>query len=303
MKVSILIRVNGNQPFLVHAVRSALNQVTKYDFDVWIILDRPGDEVLSVLKTFNDPKLREFWPTSIGFSAPITELIQHLQCDFIAILDSDDLMDSQRIQRQIDFLLDNPNVGAVGSSIVLIDSNGQEVSRRTFPTNSRDVHRNRFKKIPLAHPASMIRRSVLIEAGGYRSFYDFAEDYDLWLRILEISEITNLPDYLTCYRIHDNQTNSAKISSNVLAGVLARKSGCRRKRGASDYSDKYTSPRKLLRNPVILAEVVWRTQTRKYSQKAVKLRRDKDFLRFGLILLILMILNPKLIWVKFRSYK
>ena len=52
----------------------------------------------------------------------------------------------------------------------------------------------------------MFRKSNVLALGGYRSIYDGAEDYDLWLRLNNQKNIVNIPEYLTYFRIHENQS-------------------------------------------------------------------------------------------------
>lgn len=54
----------------------------------------------------------------------------------------------------------------------------------------------------IAHPTAMIRRDVLVKAGGYRAQYEHSEDLDLWLRLAEQGRLANLPQALFKYRRH-----------------------------------------------------------------------------------------------------
>ncbi|HEX7706654.1 MAG TPA: hypothetical protein VF701_09390, partial [Thermoanaerobaculia bacterium] len=46
------------------------------------------------------------------------------------------------------------------------------------------------------------RRLPLLAAGGYTPEFEWAEDYDLWLRTARLGKFHNLPEPLTAYRIH-----------------------------------------------------------------------------------------------------
>ena len=76
-------------------------------------------------------------------------------------------------------------VSVVGSSVLLIDELGQIFGEKFYEANNLIIKERRFHSLPTAHPSAMFVRSRVIDAGGYRKFYDYSEDYDLWLRILE----------------------------------------------------------------------------------------------------------------------
>jgi hypothetical protein len=66
----------------------------------------------------------------------------------------------------------------------------------------------------------MMRRSVVLRVGGYRSGFDSSEDYDLFLRLAEIGRLANLPDILLRYRLH---AKSLTLSRAEIQRQLAQK--------------------------------------------------------------------------------
>jgi hypothetical protein len=67
----------------------------------------------------------------------------------------------------------------------------------------------------------MLRKKAVNFVGGYRSEFNGAEDYDLWIRLSRIGQIVNIPEPLTNYRLHENQTSGrnkdfqVKLDANV----------------------------------------------------------------------------------------
>ena len=70
-------------------------------------------------------------------------------------------------------------------------------------------------KNPIIHPATMFRKSLAQRVGGYKPGTEPAEDYDLWLRLSNISEIENLNRVLIYYRIHENNYSRVKMGFYV----------------------------------------------------------------------------------------
>jgi len=87
---------------------------------------------------------------------------------------------------------------------VLFRSNEQSevVGTRAYPITDDEIRRRMIVLNCIAQPAVMARRAALIEAGGYSPRFEFAEDYDLWLRTARLGKLHNLPEPLLSYRIH-----------------------------------------------------------------------------------------------------
>jgi len=129
--------------------------------------------------------IRIFELSSIGIATRLNSLASESNYEFLCILDSDDRMLSDRIETQVNFLIDNPQCAAVGSSISIINKDGDKVGEKGFSTDTETISRNKYSQLPLAHPAASLRKSALESVGGYRDFFFPSEDYDLWLRLLE----------------------------------------------------------------------------------------------------------------------
>src|SRR5262249_13334246 len=54
----------------------------------------------------------------------------------------------------------------------------------------------------ICHPSVMMRKDAIVQIGGYREQYQFAEDLDLFLRMAEIGRLANLSEALLEYRQH-----------------------------------------------------------------------------------------------------
>lgn len=303
MEIAVIIRVHGEAPYLFDAVNSVLEQDCSIPFSLWLVLDRVAPSTQKEIHNRMPPGVQLFLPQSSGYSSPLNELLTVISPEYVAILDSDDEMVPGRLEKQHQFLSANPKSAVVGSSIKLIDEDGEICGERVFQTNSAVIWDRRFSSLPVAHPSVMYVRSKVIEVGGYRKFYDTAEDYDLWLRILEVYEINNLPQYLTRYRVHPNQTTSLHIRRNVLAGVASRISGIRRSKGKSDYSDDFSNIEKLLWKPRISIEVNFRAIKRLLWDKAIYAKRFNHPLKMGLVLSLLLLVDFKETVRKLKVYK
>ena len=80
----------------------------------------------------------------------------------------------------------------------------------------------------MAHGTAMVRRSALIEAGGYDERFQFAQDYDLWLRLSEIGELRNIGEYLYALRRWEGAITNAKKEMQDQYAEYARQEAQRR---------------------------------------------------------------------------
>jgi glycosyltransferase involved in cell wall biosynthesis len=161
----------------------------------------------------------------IGIVSALNTGISNSSGIYIARLDADDCMSSDRLKIQVDFLKSNPHIGVVGSQVTYINEVGDKIAESRYLNGYVFDSPNSFKNCSIAHPSVMIRRDVLEKVGGYTSLLiyrgvDFAEDFFLWLRISKISLLFNLQDPLTYYRQHENQVSRSKMSITSLASLL-----------------------------------------------------------------------------------
>jgi hypothetical protein len=150
--------------------------------------------------------------------------------EFIARMDADDVSLPRRFESQVDFLRSNPQIALVGSSMTLIDSKGDVLRHIPYPTGHALVKLKMQKECSLAHPTVMVRREALSALGGYRPAFHHAEDYDLWLRLIERYEIDNLPESFLLYRQHGSSVSHRFRQTQVLSSIFAQE--CHRLRSA-----------------------------------------------------------------------
>lgn len=222
-KVLVLLPIFGEAPHLEVALESILAQSFN-DWNLVAVLDRPTDSLrsrLAVLGTFQG-RLRVVESLRPGISEALNAGVLVEDCDFLARIDADDWMESDRLSRQVDFLEENPNVVCVGSQTRNIDVEGRPIEVSKLPTSQAQVRAMMQDFNVISHPSTMIRASALRQVGGYDKRFDGAEDYHLWLRLLRIGDIQNLVEALTNYRVHENQISRQSDSTLGLLECLVR---------------------------------------------------------------------------------
>jgi len=136
-------------------------------------------------------------------------------------MDADDISLPGRLVKQADYLCRHPRIGALGTQAIAIDAEGNWGRRIRVPVDPTAIRSTLETSSPLIHPTVMIRRELLLSAGGYRSMFDGAEDYDLWLRLSRCTQIANLGEALLLYRRHKGQTSRQRTFRQARLSALA----------------------------------------------------------------------------------
>lgn len=130
--------------------------------------------------------------------------------EYVARMDSDDLMYPDRLEKQLNYMLMNPNVDICGTQIKNMLTN-QQSRHKTIITKDEYLYTDWF----LNHPTVMFKKSKILNLGAYEEDIEYApEDLLLWIKALKSGYIIhNLQEVLLDYRLHDNNA-SQKDSKN-----------------------------------------------------------------------------------------
>jgi glycosyltransferase involved in cell wall biosynthesis len=221
-KVSILIPVSGNPVYLSQTIESIISQTYK-NFEVIIVLNNADEWAKSYLRVIleQDKRFTVMCTVEKGISNALNVGLGKIKNSFVCRIDSDDLMEPRRIEKQVKFLLENPDIGVVGSQVKRINEEGCLIGASNFPTNTNDVKDCLTIRNPIAHPSVMFRRELVDDVAGYQSQFDGAEDYDLWLRLRDKTRLANINECLTSYRVWPKQETSRNAYlTRQLTGLL-----------------------------------------------------------------------------------
>ena len=292
--VDVLIRAHGDSRYLENAIESVQTQMFAGELRIHVTMFELRPELLSRLAAMSIRKEVCLHPCDkAGYAYPLNLMIQCAEGRYVAILDHDDLMHKSRIQRQFDFLELHPDVSAVGSSVRLIDSLGNEIGSHHYESRPEKIRNSISRKSPLAHPAAMISREALTHIGGYRDFYDTAEDYDLWLRLSEFSNLSNLGETLTDYRLHESQVTHTSRFRNLTASIAAVESAKRRRSRVPEIHELFDTPHEYGERLSVKTRVNYQIFCENLLRNFRRFSLDYSVLRAGFYLALLILVNPK----------
>lgn len=206
-KVSVLVPLyNTNENHLKEMIESVLSQ-TFTDFEFLLLNDSPENTTLrSIVESYNDNRIvYSENPKNLGISASRNKLIEIARGEYLAIFDHDDICLPKRLELQVAYMDNHPEVGVCSGWTQEIPKN----CIRKWPEDNEAIKTELMNYCCVQHSAAMIRKSTLVEHGiRYEQIYSPAEDHMLWIRLMAVTMFHNIQQPLIKYRRHqDNTTN------------------------------------------------------------------------------------------------
>jgi len=223
MLVSVVIPNHNGGKFILECINSVLNQTHK-DIEIVVVDDDSTDDSLSVISHFSDA-IKVLNSNSRGASHARNLGISQARGQFIALLDSDDLWEPTKIQKQM-ALITTENLG-------LVYCHGIEfgVSNQQNRLHKAQYHGDCYKEfelnpgrsiIELGCSTALIRKELFYEAGLFdTSFQGAAEDWDLFRRICRITHVGYIDEALIMYRRHPESVSMRDLTDFIFGNELA----------------------------------------------------------------------------------
>jgi len=211
-RVSVVMAVHNGLPFLRQAVESILHQ-TLGDLEFVIVDDGSQDGTWEALQRWaaTDSRIRLLRnQRNLGVAEARNRGIAAASADYLACQDADDESHPRRLELQADFLDAHPEVGLLAAFPELVDERGVPLASDAYPrlVDNDRLQAQLLESNCLCAGSVAFRAGVLRLVGGYDQTLAPSEDYDLWLRMAEVTHIACLPDALYRYRQHDSSASA-----------------------------------------------------------------------------------------------
>ena len=209
-KISVVMPAYNAEKYIGKSIDSILNQ-TYGDFEFIIINDGSKDSTKEIILSYSDNRIVYLEnEMNSGIVVTLNKGLEYATGKYIARMDADDIAVAERLEKQIEFMEKNKNVGVLGTGICIFGEDVQEQAR-VFTTNPEQLKAELIFNSCIAHPTVMMRSNILKNNGlSYDLEYAGAEDYNLWWKIAKVSQIATIPDLLVKYRIHSSQITKKK---------------------------------------------------------------------------------------------
>ena len=222
--VSIVIPTHNRRDLIGETIQSVLDQ-TFEDFEILVVDNGSTDDTQQGVCDVGDPRIKYTYQEDTGGPAgPRNTGIRQARGKYIAFLDSDDLWLPHKLEHQIGFLEQHPDVALIFGQYI---SFGDDSMKQTPVPSHRWARSGRvFSELLLSTNfipclTVMVRRDVLDQTGGFDEdpALKTVEDFDLWLRIARCHPIHFLSDVIAKYRIHQTNLGAAGVERWFLRNV------------------------------------------------------------------------------------
>ncbi len=199
--VSVLMPVYNGALYLKEAIDSILSQ-TFTDFELIIVDDCSTDDSAGVVCSYKDERII-FLQNTINkrTSYCLNRAIECSRGKYLVRMDQDDISFPERLQIQVDFMGKNPDIGICGTQLQTFGQ-GIAIEKSSYPLDHTSICLMQLYISPFAHPTVIMRKEVLLKNKLFYAEHIIAEDYDLWARLLPVTQGANLPNVLLHYRRH-----------------------------------------------------------------------------------------------------
>ena len=223
-KISVIMSVFNSENYLDEAIESILNQ-TYNEFEFIIVNDASSDNSLEIIKKYMQIDKRISLinnKKNLGLTKSLNLALKIAKYDFVARMDSDDISDIFRFEKQIEFFKQNKNYALVGTNIQKIDKFNNIVENNTTKYTYKDIKKTLKYRNCFAHGSVMINRAILDFDLKYDENFLYAQDYKLWCKIAKKYPVANLKEYLYKLRVHNSSISKKKIElQSIYAGIVA----------------------------------------------------------------------------------
>lgn len=208
--VSILLNCYNASNYISKAIQSVLDQ-TYLNWELIVWDDGSTDDTLKKIKKFDSEKIKIFSNKyNVGLGKSRINAIKKLNGDLVAILDSDDYFHKEKLSKQVEIFEKHPNVSLCSSWCRILDEKNNLLKNINYNLSNTEIkNKINFLNV-LANSSLMYRRNIAEQFGWYSKKFEYSQDYDLTLKLLEKNDLFLIREYLTFIMLHSQSMTNTK---------------------------------------------------------------------------------------------
>ena len=207
IKISVLSSVYKND--VAENVKTAFESILKQTYKPsQIVIVRDGkvsDELQNLLDEYKKNGIFTIVErdNNLGLGKTLNEGLGYCKYDYIARMDSDDIAEPTRFEKQVKCFENDENLSIVGTNgIEFVDSLENIAGEKVVPETDSEIKKYMTKRCPMCHMSVMMKKQSILDAGSYRDWY-YAEDWYMWIRMcLSGAKFYNIQETLMKIRIN-----------------------------------------------------------------------------------------------------
>ena len=205
LDVSVVIPAYNAERFIAMSIDSALSQ-TSPPKEIIVVDDGSIDNTRAIVARYGN-KVRYIYQPNAGPAAARNMGVKEARGEWIGFLDSDDYWDQDHLEQLMRSAEAQKEAMLIYCGKKWVDSDGKDIPdsprQTSFPSGW--IFSGLFTENYISSTSVvLVKRSIVLDVGGFNTKLRNAEDYDLWLRIAAIAPICGVPVYTVNYRRHDS---------------------------------------------------------------------------------------------------
>lgn len=247
--VSVVITTYNRPQFLKRAVQSALQAGP--DLEVIVVDDCSTDETPDVCAELADVRYIRL-TTNQGLAHARNVGVAESSSEFIAFLDDDDLRLPDSLEKQLCKMMAEERIALCYARALIGDARRQLPTGEIYPSEcpQGDIFWELLENNFIPMPTVLVRKSALLELGGFNTALPLVEDWDMWLRISESFLVAAVEEPVAIHRKADADSNQMSSNSSALCkqAIHVQQMALARTRARTAVSTKRRHVRSLLRD-------------------------------------------------------
>lgn len=219
--VSILLPVYNAENYIEEAIDSLLKQ-TYQNIEIIIVDDCSNDGTVEKIKKYSDLRIKYYRnEKNSGIVYSLNKALDISNGVFLARMDADDICMPDRIEKQLEYIKENPGNVLVSCWFEMFGSINATIK---YPQKHKKILTYCLIGNPMLHPGYLMHKQKIMENSlRYDEKMKYAEDLDFVIKAANIGQVANVPKVLMKYRTHSMQTSSMYNERQFELGMLLRK--------------------------------------------------------------------------------
>jgi len=215
--VTVGIALYNHEKYIEKCLESIVSQTYK-NIELIVIDDGSADNSYQIAKEYLDSQnlnknYKIYNRKNKGMCNTLNEIAKQAKGKYISFVGSDDYWMLNKIEEQVTFLENNPDITLVHSNSIRVDKNDNEIGFQDYSNkkNSGDIFESIvYAKGEINTPSHLYRTKVYEQIGYYYDSKLKFEDTDFWLRLTKVNKIGFINKNHTYYRWHSGNLSGSK---------------------------------------------------------------------------------------------
>ena len=220
-KISLLLPVYNSEKTLRKCITTILSS-SYSNFELVIINDGSTDSTKDIIESFKEDRINYHEKSNSGLIDSLNFGVKNCSSEIIMRIDSDDYINPKKIELQLKELQSSNSV-LIGTNAYIVNEDDKIISDTNLPLKHSEIVKSMIKIRPsIIHPSIMVYKEILDKVNYFDEKYHHAEDYDIFLRISRLGNISNIPKKLMYLRKSVNNISHKNANEQIFNSFISR---------------------------------------------------------------------------------